>query len=324
MSVTRRRSPAATDGDTAERQVTGRARWWHRTGRAALIVAAGTAALALAGPMALRPFVDAAGAAGAAGDVAVAFVIDFGTGSTPVVGCVKVPASDNRYQALSAFTAHEGMAPPTYASSGLLCSINVVPSSGCGQVVSGGYIYWSYFTGGPNGWVYASTGAFGQVGTDDVEGWRFQDPGTGRPNDPPPRATWHYDSICRSGSTTTSTTQPTSTGKGGKGGGGGTGAGTGAGGTAHRTHAHKGATAVAGKTGASTTTTTTSAPATATTTFPTTTFPPDTDSGLVNKVHSGGSGGSGPGPDPLIVGGLLVAVLAIAAYTRWRRRPHAR
>jgi len=69
---------------------------------------------------------------------------------------------------------------------------------------------------------------------------------------------------------------------------------------------------------------TTSAPATATTTFPTTTFPPDTDSGLVNKVHSGGSGGSGPGPDPLIVGGLLVAVLAIAAYTRWRRRPHAR
>ena len=54
--------------------------------------------------------------------------------------------------------SQEGLAPPTYASSGLLCSINGIPASGCGQTVAGGYIYWSYFTGGPGSWTYASAG----------------------------------------------------------------------------------------------------------------------------------------------------------------------
>ena len=181
---------------------------WRRIGRGALVVAAGTAALALAGPLALRPFVDAAGAAGAAGEVSVAFVLDFGPGTTPVTGCVDVPASDNRYDALAAFASQQGLAQPTYNSSGLLCSINGIPSSGCGQVVAGGYIYWSYFTGGQGGWTYSSTGAFGTVTPGDVEGWRFQNPGSGRPNDPPPRSSARFAAICGSGTVTPPTTQP--------------------------------------------------------------------------------------------------------------------
>ena len=158
MSITRRRATAATDEDSARSIGSRRVRTWRRVGRGALVVAAGTAALALAGPLALRPFVDAAGAAGAAGDVTVAFVIDFGPGTTPVVGCVDVPPTDNGYDALAAFASQEGIDQPTYNPSGLLCSINCIPSSGCGQVVAGGYIYWSYFTGAKGGWTYAIVG----------------------------------------------------------------------------------------------------------------------------------------------------------------------
>jgi len=295
-------------------------------GRVALIVAATSAALALAGPMALRPFADAAGAAGSAGEVAVGFVIDFGTGTTPAVGCVDVPSTDNRYQALSAFLSEKGMAQPSYNASGLLCSINGVPSSGCGQSVPGGYIYWSYFTGGTGGWKYSSTGAFATVGADDVEGWRFQDPGTGRPNDPAPSATSHYNSICGSGSGSTPTTQPGSTGPGGQ----ATGGGPTAGGTGRRLHVRRGAAAAAAGSGRShaATTTTTTSPTTTTSTYPDASatslpaisIPADPEKGLVSaKVPSNGSG---PGPDPLIVGGLIVAVLGIAAFARWRRRPN--
>jgi len=199
MSITRRRSTVAVDGDTTRAIGSCRARVWRRIGRAALIVAAGTAGLASAGPMALRPLVDVTEAAGAAGQVSVAFVLDFGTGTTPVVGCVTVDAAANRYEALSAFLRLKNMAQPSYATSGLLCSINGIPSTGCGQVVNGGYVYWSYFTGGTGGWTYANSGASGGVTPGDVEGWRFQNPGQGNPHDPPPVPMPQYDSICVAG-----------------------------------------------------------------------------------------------------------------------------
>ncbi len=199
-----------------------RNRSWRRLATGSLCIAAASAALALAGPYALEPFVDAAGAAT---EVGVAFVLDFGGDRGQVVGCVHVPTSDNRYDALAAFTEQEHLAAPTYNDTGLLCSIGGIPVSGCGQQVGNRYIYWSYFTGptttdGPGPWSYSSTGAFAQVGACtpgpggalvgcDVEGWRFQDPGTGLPNDPAPRTPADYAAICLSSVTTT--TAPTTT-----------------------------------------------------------------------------------------------------------------
>ena len=125
-------------------------------------------------------------AAGAATEVGVAFVVDFGGSGPPVVGCVKVPASDNGYQALQAFTAQAHLAPPTFNSADLLCSIDGDPAGApgvCGQSVPGGYQYWSYWfmTNGSGAWTYANRGASAPVGSaaggQDVEGWRFQNPG---------------------------------------------------------------------------------------------------------------------------------------------------
>jgi MYXO-CTERM domain-containing protein len=269
--------------------------------------------------MALRPFVDAAGAAGAAGDVAVAFVIDFGPGTTPVVGCVDVPPSDNGYDALAAFASQEGIDQPTYNSSGLLCSINSVPSSGCGQAVAGGYIYWSYFTGGKGGWTYASSGAFGTVTPGEVQGWRFQNPGKGSPSDPAPRSPARYDSICGSG--TTPTTAPS---------GGSSGVKVRQSRVRRVTVTPAVAPTVAPvnnrSTSGSTTTvplspTTTTYPPVTATSLPNISVPADPEKGLDSSKHSSGDAGGGPGPDPLIIGGLLIAALGVAAYTRWRRRP---
>ena len=87
--------------------------------------------------------------------------------------------------------------------------------------------------------------------------------------------------------------------------------------------------AAAGPTGLPKSSTTTSGPTTTTTsTYPpdtTTTvadipIPPDPEVGLANARHASSGGSSGPGPDPLIIGGLVVAALAIAAYARWRKR----
>jgi len=208
MSV--RHRPVVTDrppaGGTGRRPAPRAVRRWATR---ALLVAAASAALAAAGPDALVPFRDAAGAA--ASEVKVAFVVDFG-GSTPrLTGCVKVPADDNGYDALSAFVAQEQAKQPTYAISGLLCSINGIPASGCGREVAGGYIYWSYWTASKGKWQYADSGASATVTTDDVQGWRFQNPGRGNPGDPPPRTSPDYASLCSSSTTPTTTTTTTTT-----------------------------------------------------------------------------------------------------------------
>jgi len=343
MSVIRHRSPVAVDGDESRGEPGGgrhgstsngrrrRRSLWRPFGRGALLVAAGTAALALAGPFALRPFTDVAGAAGR---VTVAFVIDFGGSMTnQVVGCVSVPASNSKYDALAAFAAQSQLALPTYASSGLLCSINTIPASGCGQVVGGDYIYWSYFTGADSGWTYASTGAFGTVTPGDVEGWRFQNPGTGRPNDPAPRTTSSFSALCPSSVPPPTTTTPTTTKVnrpptrvGGK----TRGAAGAAGAVTRHVRVHRSAKATTassatGKSGGSTTTTTRPA-----STPPT--YPADPESGssateisipdnpVVRQSATNARTVGGIGPDPLIVGGLIVAALVIAATGLWRRR----
>jgi hypothetical protein len=332
MSATRRRPASAIDGRNNRSFSLRRARGWRRLAEAVLIAASGAAALALAGPMALRPFMDASETAGAAGLVSVAFVLDFGPGSTPVVGCVSVPASDNRYDALAAFVTQSGMASPSYASSGLLCSINAVPSTGCGQIVAGGYVYWSYFTGANSGWTYANSGASGGVTPGDVEGWRFQNPGKGNPSDPAPRSAPLYDSICAP-VTVTTTSNPVASG--------------GEPSTVPQVPLHPGSGAApapigSGGTGGSSTSTTSNTTSTSphpsTTTEPsttatttTTTYPAISDTSVpaVSVPASPASalgvakpitGSSGPGSGPLIIGGLLIAALGIGAFARWRKR----
>jgi len=174
----------------------------RRLAAAGLFVAAASAALASAGPDALVPFRDVAGAAT---EVSVAFVVDFGGTIGPVVKCVPVPSGDNGYQALAAFTTLENEAPPAFASSGLLCSINGDPNSGCGQAVPGGYIYWSYWLGSSGKWQYANSGATATMQNGDVEGWRFENPGKSNPNDPPPGAAPAYAAICPGVAATTNT-----------------------------------------------------------------------------------------------------------------------
>jgi hypothetical protein len=329
MSITRRPAPAAIDGGPDRSADARRARGWRRVARGALVIAAGTAALALAGPMALRPFVDAAGAAG---EVTVAFVLDFGPSGSQVVGCVSVPATDSRYDALSAFATEKGLVPPSYAPSGLLCSIDLIPASGCGQSVGGGYIYWSYFTGSGGRWIYSSTGAFATVTKGDVEGWRFQDPGTGRPNDPGPRTAAVFRSICSSGSppttttttTTTSTTTPPGTGSGSSGAGPQASAPvqTPAARVAHMPAATGGRTAAtAPRHGAATTTTTTVSTGSAVTSTTSLNFTAPTGLPADLATARGAGADPGTGSAPLIIGGLVILALAIAAWVRWRARP---
>jgi len=321
----------------------------RRLATGSLCIAAASAALALAGPYALKPFADAAGAAT---EVGVAFVLDFGGDRGQVVGCVHVPASDNRYDALAAFTQQEHLAAPTYNDTGLLCSIGGVPVSECGQQVGNRYIYWSYFTGptttdGPGPWTYSSTGAFAPVGACapgsggalvgcDVEGWRFQDPGTGLPNDPPPRTPADYAAICLSSVTTTTapttTTSPTPTAP----------TSPAAGPTTTLAPSSHGAPngTVAPTTVPSGSVVTTSAPPTgsdpggaratgtphaATGHASTTTSFPQSGTGghaeALGSTPASAHPSGGSGSTPLVIGGILVAVLVIASVLRWRKRP---
>ncbi len=173
-----------------------------------LLVGVASAALAAAGPDALMPFKDAAGAAT---EVSVAFVVDFGGLGAPVVGCVQVPSTDNGYAALGAFVAQHGEAQPIYNNAGLLCSIDNLPGNAptvCGAQVAGGYDYWSYWHGTTGSWVYASTGAFSAVQEGDLEGWRFETDGQSNPNDPHPLPAPSYASICGSAVSTPTSPAP--------------------------------------------------------------------------------------------------------------------
>jgi hypothetical protein len=286
----------------------------------ALIVAAASASLAIAGPDALVPFKDVAGAAT---EVGVGFVIDFGNSSKPLIGCVKVPPSDNGYEALGAFLAQEGQAPATYSQSGLLCSIGDVPSGApavCGNGTSAGYYYWSYWTmtDGSGSWTYASRGASVAVGTaangEDVEGWRFQDPGPDNPSAPAPGAAPDYAAICGPPEAVVATTTPPTTGATRP---------TGAP-VAPTTGSKTGSTTVTTATGATaapkgatapttSTTTTTGAPAAAAGTH----HGPTAQSLRATPTDSRQDGGS---PVPLVIGSLIVAALAVAAVLGWRRR----
>jgi hypothetical protein len=315
----------------------------------ALFIGAASAALSAAGPDALVPFKDAAGAAT---EVGVAFVIDFGGSTKPLVGCVRVPPADNGYYALAAFLQQEGEAQPVYNSSGLLCSINGIPAApACGQSVPGGYQFWSYWTmtNGSGAWSYADRGASVPVGSaadgEDVEGWRFQNPGPDNPSAPAPRVVPDYTAICGSptpvstppaGPPVVAATVPPTTDPGSTTAPAGTEppssspapAVTSATPVSGREQTSGSAAAAKGATGrTSGARSTAGSESTATTSRTSSSKTSPTSGKQAQALRASatddrqGSGGSAGSAAPVIIGAVLVAALiAVAAY-RWRRRP---
>lgn len=146
-------------------------------------------------PQASAASPDSAGAgeqceAEAPGVVAVRVVVDYGdlaeAPAEPGVVCVSVPEGADGSEVLAARAEQLGTPAPRYEASGLLCAIDGVPETGCGEPTDTGYRYWSYWLGTAEGWEYASVGpAFRSAEAAVSEGWRFVD-GAGGPDDPPP------------------------------------------------------------------------------------------------------------------------------------------
>jgi len=175
---------------------------WGAVAPAALVLGAGAAALAPAGPEALAPL----RAVAAVAEVSVAVVIDFGGGSgapATVVQCVQVPSGSTDAEALSIAATQQ----VSYAQSGLLCQIDGYPADGvsnCDASSGQEYYFWSYWHGSGGTWVYANDGPASQpAAPGDVEGWRFQDPGPANPSAPAPGPAPAYASICPNGSSAT-------------------------------------------------------------------------------------------------------------------------
>ncbi|MEY2569521.1 MAG: hypothetical protein QOE35_4050 [Actinomycetota bacterium] len=137
----------------------------------------------------------------AAAEVRVSVVVDFGDLASPpptTTTCVAGGDGDSGAEILAARAQQLGRPAPRYNSSGLLCAIDGLPSTGCGErTSSGGYRYWSYWHGTGGGWEYSSVGPTGsRVRATQSEGWRFTD-GTGRPGDPAPRGPADPGAVCR-------------------------------------------------------------------------------------------------------------------------------
>ena len=145
--------------------------------------------------------------AAAAGELRVSVVIDDGSGAGAV--CVTVPSGSTGADVLVERARVLGTPAPRWDGSGLLCALDGVPASGCGERTDDGYLYWSYWRGDTGTWQYSSVGpATRRVSAGAVEGWRFV-AGAGNPTDPPPRHAPDADAIC--GTTpppTTPTTAP--------------------------------------------------------------------------------------------------------------------
>ena len=169
-------APATSPGNAPGRARPGGVRGGRATrlaGRAAAVVA--TMATALLAPALLAGLAPAAlpqACAAAAGQVHVGLVVDYGTvdaglpATTPQ--CVSVADKASGFDVLIA-AGHRF----TTDASGLVCSIDGYPASGCGQAVNGHYRFWSYWKGGTE-WDYASVGpGTSRMRDGSVEGWHF-------------------------------------------------------------------------------------------------------------------------------------------------------
>jgi hypothetical protein len=133
----------------------------------------------------------------AAPAVHVAVVVDVGTGNTVSAVCVPGGTNDNGATILAARASMLGEPEPRYNAAGLLCAIDGVPATGCGDAHGGHYAYWSYWHGTGGRWSYNNFGpASWRVDASVVEGWRYQPDGAGLPTDPAPRGPATAAAVC--------------------------------------------------------------------------------------------------------------------------------
>ena len=123
------------------------------------------------------------------GEIRVVLVVDSSDlGGSSSATCLVVPAGTTGSQLLARRGNELGIGSPRYGSSGLLCAIDGLPATGCGDRNSGGYGYWAYFFDGGGNWTYGSNNPFSKRLTDGaIEGWRFVVGGCGCGLDPSPR-----------------------------------------------------------------------------------------------------------------------------------------
>jgi hypothetical protein len=118
--------------------------------------------------------------------VIVVDAVDFGGGSSAT--CLVVPTGTTGSQLLARRSAELGTGSARYGSSGLLCAIDGMPATGCGDHNAGGFDYWGYFSAPSGSWAYGNINPFTRRLSDgDIEGWRYVRGGKGSAQDPPPR-----------------------------------------------------------------------------------------------------------------------------------------
>ena len=268
--------------------------------------------------------VAATGSAQAADTICVALVVDFADlGAGVESDCVKVPDGSSGEDVLRA--RHTlGFRPN---QPGFVCTIDGWPKEGC--AASNGEHYWAYFHRAPgsSSWTYSTSGASGyEPRNNSTEGWVWL---TRKDQTP---ANVAFTGICP-----TSTTSPrprASTSSPASGGGGGGGGGS----TSTKTSASPGDATDAGTTTGDTDTTTDSPPRTddgkrarerrvTRSASPTSTATPDVDAssddGARVLTESRDSDDGGSPPYGLLIGGVVVTGLGVAAMLRARRNQGA-
>jgi hypothetical protein len=144
--------------------------------------------LAVVGP-ALLGTTEASAASSCGGPVAgsarVVIVVDDGLGPVSIE-CLLVSQGTTGSQLLRQRAAKLGTAVPGHAGSGLLCTIDSFPASGCAETAGGSY--WANFSATGGSWDYSSYNPFiRRVCDGDVEGWRYVVRGSGAAGDATPR-----------------------------------------------------------------------------------------------------------------------------------------
>lgn len=149
----------------------------------------------------------------AAGQIRVSVVVDFGDLPNPPplsTACVSAEDGNTGAAVLAARAKQLGTPAPRFNTSGLLCAIDGLPATGCGERTADGYRYWSYWQGTPSGWSYANVGpAERRVRATQTEGWHFVE-GAGLPSDPPPRGPADPTATCRPAPAATTSPPPSS------------------------------------------------------------------------------------------------------------------
>ena len=111
-----------------------------------------------------------------AGQIRVVMVVDPGeTGPRgPSATCLVVAAGTSGAKILAQRASQLGLPAPRYAESGLLCGLDVFPSTGCPVNTGGGYDYWAYFNGVGGSWSFGHDNPFVRRMVDgEIMGWRY-------------------------------------------------------------------------------------------------------------------------------------------------------